>query len=297
MRAPVRALTKRCLGSGYPVVAEVKPHLQIVSPISIGQGAEGRRRGNGLLRCRVQIVASGGLHLLYCAQRAIATNLELDHGLARLPFRGIPQFADQRKPVISHSGEHAKRIVAELGGSGLAQDLKAAGIRDALRGRGIRRSGRRIRRLLRFLRPHRRGGPPKQRQKDKQATLHSSPRPRGLWLRSSGPDRDNLAAHHRRDLAHLRHQLVELLGIQRLHAVGQPLVGLMVHSTMSPSAPTATAARDSGVTLLRLPVPWLGSTTIGRWLSRCTAGTMLRSSVLRVWSAKVRTPRSHSTTL
>src|SRR5271157_4066826 len=53
-------------------------------------------------------------------------------------------------------------------------------------------------------------------------------------------------------------------------------------SMMRPSAPTATAARDSGVTLLRLPVPWLGSTMIGRWLNRCTAGTTLRSSVLRV---------------
>src|SRR5664280_1920090 len=68
-------------------------------------------------------------------------------------------------------------------------------------------------------------------------------------------------------------------------------------SMIKPSAPTATAARDSGVTLLRLPVPWLGSTIIGRWLKRCTAGTMLRSSVLRVWSAKVRTPRSHRITL
>jgi len=33
-----------------------------------------------------------------------------------------------------------------------------------------------------------------------------------------------------------------------------------------PSAPTATAARESGKTLWRLPVPWLGSTKIGRWL-------------------------------
>src|SRR5437870_4554971 len=36
---------------------------------------------------------------------------------------------------------------------------------------------------------------------------------------------------------------------------------------------------------------------MGRWLSRWTAGTTLRSSVLRVCSAKVRTPRSHSTTV
>ena len=35
---------------------------------------------------------------------------------------------------------------------------------------------------------------------------------------------------------------------------------------MSPSAPAATAARAIGITLSRRPVPWLGSTTIGRWL-------------------------------
>src|SRR4029077_8117064 len=60
------------------------------------------------------------------------------------------------------------------------------------------------------------------------------------------------------------------------------LSGWLCTSTISPSAPTATDARDRGVTLLRFPVPWLGSTTIGKWLSHCTAGTMLRSSVLRV---------------
>ena len=42
------------------------------------------------------------------------------------------------------------------------------------------------------------------------------------------------------------------------------------------------AAKAMGWTLSRLPVPWLGSTTIGRWLNFCTAGTTLRSSVLRV---------------
>src|SRR5271167_4419971 len=67
-------------------------------------------------------------------------------------------------------------------------------------------------------------------------------------------------------------------------------------STSNPSAPTATAARDSGNTLLRRPVPCEGSTTMGRWLRFCTAGTTARSSVLRVKSEKVRTPRSHKIT-
>src|ERR1700694_1259335 len=49
----------------------------------------------------------------------------------------------------------------------------------------------------------------------------------------------------------------------------------------SPSAPTATAARESGRTLWRLPVPWDGSTKIGRWLRFLTAGTTARASVLR----------------
>ena len=57
--------------------------------------------------------------------------------------------------------------------------------------------------------------------------------------------------------------------------------GLSCTSSIKPSQPTATAARESGITLLRLPVPWLGSTMMGKWLSRWMAGTMLRSSVLR----------------
>ncbi len=36
---------------------------------------------------------------------------------------------------------------------------------------------------------------------------------------------------------------------------------------MRPSAPAATAARAIGATMSRLPAPWLGSATIGRWLS------------------------------
>src|SRR6266404_4138123 len=103
--------------------------------------------------------------------------------------------------------------------------------------------------------------------------------------------------HHRRDLADLLGEFREFLRQNRLNAVGQRLFRLMVHLTNSPSAPTATAARDSGRTLCRLPVPWLGSTRIGKWLRLFTAGTTARSSVLREKSEKVRTPRSHNITL
>ena len=64
----------------------------------------------------------------------------------------------------------------------------------------------------------------------------------------------------------------------------------------SPSAPTAAAARDRGATFSRRPVPWEGSTRIGRWLSFFTAGTTARSRVLREKSENVRTPRSHRIT-
>ena len=57
-----------------------------------------------------------------------------------------------------------------------------------------------------------------------------------------------------------------------------------------------TFADHTRNTLSRRPVPWLGSTRMGRWLARCTAGTTLRSSVLRAWSLNVRTPRSHRIT-
>src|SRR5690554_3643655 len=45
------------------------------------------------------------------------------------------------------------------------------------------------------------------------------------------------------------------------------------------------------------PVPWEGSTMMGRWLSSLTTGTALRSSVFLVAVSKVRMPRSHKTTL
>ena len=50
-----------------------------------------------------------------------------------------------------------------------------------------------------------------------------------MKARSDEPrlDRDR-PAHHRRDLPHLRHQLIELIRIQRLHAVRQRLVRLMM---------------------------------------------------------------------
>ena len=51
---------------------------------------------------------------------------------------------------------------------------------------------------------------------------------------------------------------------------------------MSPWQPAATAASAIGGTRCQRPVPWLGSATIGRWLSRLMTGMAVRSSVLRV---------------
>ena len=42
-------------------------------------------------------------------------------------------------------------------------------------------------------------------------------------------------------------------------------------------------ARAMAATSERRPVPWLGSTITGRWLSSRISGTALRSSVLRVY--------------
>ena len=49
-------------------------------------------------------------------------------------------------------------------------------------------------------------------------------------------------------------------------------------SMSRPSAPAATAARAIGATLSRRSVPWLGSTTIGRWLSLWITGIVEMSS-------------------
>ncbi len=65
---------------------------------------------------------------------------------------------------------------------------------------------------------------------------------------------------------------------------------------ISPSAPAATAARDTGATSSRFPVPWLGSTITGRWVRIFSSGTALMSIVLRVYGSKVRIPRSHRMT-
>ena len=48
-----------------------------------------------------------------------------------------------------------------------------------------------------------------------------------------------------------------------------------------PSAPTATAARASAGTKLRLPVAWLGSRMTGKWVSSWSSGTAAISQVLR----------------
>ena len=73
--------------------------------------------------------------------------------------------------------------------------------------------------------------------------------------------------------------------------------GSLCTSIITPSAPTAIAARAIGCTIQLLPVEWLGSTITGRWLSFFTAQMADRSSVLRVYVSNVRMPRSHSTTL
>src|SRR3989304_4502643 len=58
--------------------------------------------------------------------------------------------------------------------------------------------------------------------------------------------------------------------------------GLGCTSMRRPSAPATTAARARGVTRSHLPVPWLGSAMIGRWLSFLMIGMALMSMVLRV---------------
>ena len=67
-------------------------------------------------------------------------------------------------------------------------------------------------------------------------------------------------------------------------------------SMCTPSHPDATAARAIAGIRSGRPVAWLGSTMIGRWLSPWTLGTIDRSSVLRVESSNVRTPRSQRIT-
>jgi hypothetical protein len=59
-------------------------------------------------------------------------------------------------------------------------------------------------------------------------------------------------------------------------------------SLMTPSAPTASAARASGSTSSRRTAECEGSTTTGRWDRRWTTGTALMSSVLRVAVSNVR---------
>ena len=62
-------------------------------------------------------------------------------------------------------------------------------------------------------------------------------------------------------------------------------------------APQAIPALAMGATYSQWPVPWLGSTITGRWVSFLRTGTALRSRVKRVAVSKVRMPRSQSTTL
>ncbi len=61
----------------------------------------------------------------------------------------------------------------------------------------------------------------------------------------------------------------------------QALAGSGWISTIIPSAPAATPALAIGGTRSQIPVPWLGSTMIGKWLF-LMIGTALKSKVLRV---------------
>src|SRR4030095_9460918 len=55
--------------------------------------------------------------------------------------------------------------------------------------------------------------------------------------------------------------------------------GLLWTSMMSPSAPAASPALAMADTYSQCPVPWDGSTRMGRWESFLTTGTALRSRV------------------
>ena len=84
---------------------------------------------------------------------------------------------------------------------------------------------------------------------------------------------------------------------ERLRAVGERLSRAGGGPRRRPRRPRPRSTRsDIGITLSRRPVPCDGSTRIGRCESRSTAGTIERSSVLRVKSLKVRTPRSQRMT-
>ena len=86
-----------------------------------------------------------------------------------------------------------------------------------------------------------------------------------------------------RDDAQLGHQALELRREHRLRPVAQRAVRVAVHlDDAARRRPAATAARAIGATLSRRPVPWLGSTKTGRWLSFLTTGIAEMSSVLRV---------------
>ena len=67
-------------------------------------------------------------------------------------------------------------------------------------------------------------------------------------------------------------------------SIGLAVLGTVAWTVVAGGArgQASTAARAIGATLSRLPVPWLGSTMIGRWLSCWMTGIAEMSSVLRV---------------
>ena len=93
------------------------------------------------------------------------------------------------------------------------------------------------------------------------------------------------------------HELREHVGRDRLRAVRERAVRVVVHLDHQPvGAHRRRRPRERAPPCRAGPVPWEGSTRIGRWESYFTAGTTARSRVLREKSEKVRTPRSQSTT-
>jgi hypothetical protein len=115
-----------------------------------------------------------------------------------------------------------------------------------------------------------------------------SPRGAGGTLRRGGSltsaDSKKLFRNHGRERgaerADLRHQLVERFGRERLRAVRERTVGVRMHlDDVSPSAPAAVAASASAGTYRACPIPWLGSTIIGRCEWYLITGTALMSSV------------------
>jgi len=76
------------------------------------------------------------------------------------------------------------------------------------------------------------------------------------------------------------HEVIEPLWIQGLGTVRQGFSGIGEPQS-SESVPAAIAAIAIAGTYSALPVPWLGSIIIGKWVSDRNTGITDKSSVLR----------------